>query len=64
MAWSRWWRECPGCGFARRLADGDGVIMCVHNRWDPASYQMVRCDGSGQPPAAETAVRVLAGSAP
>jgi hypothetical protein len=43
------WRQCPGCGRERRLASGRAV-MCGHNRWDSATWSMVPCEGSGQPP--------------
>jgi hypothetical protein len=45
------WRLCAGCGRERRLAPA-GELMCRHNRWDPATWQMVPCEGSGQPPKA------------
>jgi hypothetical protein len=44
-----WWRVCAGCGRERRLARG-GEVLCGHNRWDPAIWRMVPCEGSGQPP--------------
>lgn len=43
------WRICAGCGRERRLAHGAGV-MVRHNRRDPTAWQMVACEGSGQPP--------------
>jgi hypothetical protein len=43
------WRLCAGCGRERHLAS-TGELMSRHNRWDPATWQMVRCEGSGQPP--------------
>jgi hypothetical protein len=43
------WRQCAGCGRERRLSRG-GAVLCDHNRWDPASGGMVRCEGSGQEP--------------
>jgi hypothetical protein len=43
------WRVCAGCGRDRRLARA-GEVLCVHNRWDPATWRMVPCEGSGQPP--------------
>jgi hypothetical protein len=46
---NRWWRQCPGCGRGRRLAQGGTVSD--HNRWDCAVWAMVPCEGSGQPPA-------------
>ena len=48
------WRVCAGCGRERRLAPV-GAVMCPHNRWDPATWQMVSCEGSGQPPTATAA---------
>ncbi len=43
------WRICAGCGRERRLASSR-VVMGQHNRWDAAAWQMVPCEGSGQPP--------------
>ncbi len=48
------WRQCPGCGRERRLAVG-GTVMREHNRWDPATWSMVRCEGSGREPAPQPA---------
>ena len=45
------WRVCAGCGRDRRLARS-GEVLCGHNRWDPATWRMVPCEGSGQPPKA------------
>jgi hypothetical protein len=39
---------CPGCSKEWRLACGRWV-MRAHNRWYPATYAMVACEGSGQP---------------
>jgi hypothetical protein len=43
------WRVCAGCGRERRLARS-GEVLCGHNRWDPATWRMVPCEGSGRPP--------------
>ena len=43
------WRVCGRCGRERRLADV-GEVMSWHNRWDPATWRMVPCGGSGRPP--------------
>jgi hypothetical protein len=51
---NRWWRQCPGCGRERRLAQG-GPLMRDHNRWDSAAWLMVPCEGSGQPPTPHSA---------
>jgi len=48
------WRVCAGCGRERRLAHV-GAVMCGHNRWDPATWRMVPCEGSCQPPKASPA---------
>jgi hypothetical protein len=60
------WRVCAGCGRERRLARA-GEVVSRHNRWDPAAWRMVPCEGSGQPPRvrpAEPGEISLARSAP
>lgn len=56
---SGWWRVCPGCRRERQLdraaAAGGREEMTVHNRFSQARGVMVRCWGSGQPPAADAA---------
>jgi len=46
----------PGLRSERRVAP-KGDVMCRHNRWDPVSGLMVRCEGSGQPPGDGVAAR-------
>jgi hypothetical protein len=44
--------DCPSCQRERRVVAGpSGPGMVAHNRWHEPSYQMVACEGSGQPPA-------------
>jgi hypothetical protein len=55
---SGWWRVCPGCECERQL-DRAAVAagrerMADHNRFDRDRRVMVRCEGSGQPPAGDT----------
>jgi hypothetical protein len=49
------WAECAGCLMIRRVVDeGSAQVLCEHRRWHQPSYQMVPCEGCGQPPAEST----------
>ena len=58
-----WWRKCASCAMERRLATLEPERMISHNRWDADRRAMVRCEGSGRPPAAPASSRAVIGEA-